>query len=282
MVGALVSLLAMGIAQRLTRRRREAEVKAARLDAVATENRRLYDEQREIALTLQQALLPQSLPILAGLEAKVRYLPAVAHTDIGGDWYDVIGISDRRTLFVIGDVSGHGIGAATSMASLRFAARAYAQQTSSPTAILDGLCKIIRLERDHHFATVLCGLIDREAHEVTIASAGHLPPLLLDGAGAVYLASEHGPPIGVEGAHTFSARTVSISPGATIVAFTDGLVERRGAPLDAGLEQLRESAVAGSELPLDALLDALVAGLAPKGEDDVTVLAIRVDSWFVA
>ncbi|MGH9060253.1 MAG: PP2C family protein-serine/threonine phosphatase, partial [Acidimicrobiales bacterium] len=130
--GALLALAAAVTSERLVRRRRHAELLAGALDHVAAENRRLYTEQHTIAQTLQHALLPEKLPDLRGVDACSRYVPGVRGIEVGGDWYDLIAIDERRALFVVGDVSGRGLDAAVVMASLRYAIRAYAAQGDSP------------------------------------------------------------------------------------------------------------------------------------------------------
>ena len=132
--------------ERLVRRRTHAEF-------LAEQNARLFSEQRSVAQTLQHSLLPEQLPDFDGLELAVRYVPGVDGVEIGGDWYDVIGRDNGDIIFVVGDVSGRGLRAATVMASLRYAIRAYAAQGDDPAIILAKLAKLIDIVRDGHFAT---------------------------------------------------------------------------------------------------------------------------------
>lgn len=272
-VGAVVSLIAGLLAHQLVRRRRTAEELAARLDTLVQENRQLYREERTTSLTLQNALLPRGLPDVAGLDVAGRYVAAVTDMAIGGDWYDIISLDDRRTLFVIGDVSGHGVNAATGMAALRYAIRAWAGETSSPAVMIEKLGRLLHVEHDHQLATVLCGVIDSERHEMTIASAGHPPPLLIEDGRREFVTSEHGPPVGVGGSLKARDRTVPLRPQATVLAYTDGLIERRGESLDAGLARLLQTVQ--PDLPLEALLDAILHDVAPEGGDDIALLGIR-------
>ena len=155
-----------------------------RSSEIADENRRLYSEQRSIAQTLQHALLPERLPKIRGVETSARYEAGVEGVDIGGDWYDLIALDDHRLLLVVGDVSGRGVRAAATMASLRYAIHAYAAQNDPPATILTKLSKLVNVGATGQLATILCALIDVEAHELTVTSAGHLPPLLIsDGTG---------------------------------------------------------------------------------------------------
>ena len=128
-------------------------------DSLAEQNRELYTNQLSVARQLQQSLLPQRMPEIDGLEVSARYVPGVAGLDIGGDWYDVIDIDHERAIIVVGDVSGRGVEAGTLMASLRYAIRAFASRGDDPAAILAGLTRLLDLEQDGHFATVLCATV---------------------------------------------------------------------------------------------------------------------------
>jgi serine phosphatase RsbU (regulator of sigma subunit) len=203
----------------------------------------------------------------------VRYVPGADGVEIGGDWYDVMGVDDGGIVFVVGDVSGRGLRAATVMASLRYAIRAYAAQGDDPAAILVKLAKLIDIVRDGHFATVLCGRVNVAERMLTIANAGHPNPLLIDATGAQFVTTNVGPPIGVPGG-TYAPINVAIPAGATLLTYTDGLFERRGENPDIGLSRLRQAA--RTEQPLDDLLDGLLHGMAPVGsQDDTAILGMR-------
>lgn len=273
--GIILSLAAATGVLRLTQRRLAAEGLAVELEEVADENRRLYAEQRGIAQTLQHALLPDVLPQLPGLEAAGEYRAGERNAEIGGDWYDVMALDDHSLLLVVGDVSGRGLRAGTTMASLRFAIRAYAAEESSPSRILNKLSALLSLSRERQLATVLCARIDAETRQVTAASAGHLPALLVNAEGSGFLELPVGVPIGVEPATTYTEITVPVGDEATLLAFTDGLVERRGEALDAGLERLRNAALR-SQLALPDLLSNLVAELtAGEAKDDIAIVGLR-------
>jgi serine phosphatase RsbU (regulator of sigma subunit) len=268
--GVLISLAAALMTDRLARRRRGAEQLATELDALAAENRARYIEQRDIARTLQEALLPSELPALPGLRVSAQYVPAHSGGNVGGDWYDIVSLGDGKALLVIGDVSGHGIDAATAMALVRHAALAYIAQDPRPGVVLGRLSEFVSGRRREYFATVLCALVDADAHSLTVASAGHLPPLLLDGNGGRFVSVSTEPPIGFPHTSAFRESTVSVPPKATLVAFTDGLVERRGEVLDEGLERLRE--MASSEQRDDGLLARLARELTSDDHRDDTAL----------
>jgi serine phosphatase RsbU (regulator of sigma subunit) len=277
-LGTLMALAAALMTDRLARRRHHAERLAGVLDRVATENREMYTEQRSIAQTLQHALLPDELPEFRGLQVSARYVPATSGIDVGGDWYDVVAIDEQRVLLLIGDVSGHGLRAATTMASLRHAALAYAAQDHRPATVLSRLSDLVNRGAHDYFATVLCALIDVDAHLLTVASAGHIAPLLLAGDGGRFVDFDVNVPIGVERNSQYGESTVSVPPNATLVAFTDGLVERRGEALDVGLARLRDAAV-GQQLALEDLLEKLTLDLASEDHhDDTAILGVRWES----
>jgi serine phosphatase RsbU (regulator of sigma subunit) len=275
LVGLFVSLAAALMTDRLARRRRRAEQLADVLDRVAAENREMYTEQRSIAQTLQHALLPDTLPAFDGLQVGARYVPAASGIDVGGDWYDVVAAGAGRVLVMIGDVSGHGLRAATTMASLRHAALAYAAQDPGPSAVLAQLSDFVNSGPHDYFATMLCALLDVRAQRLTVAGAGHLPPLLIDGDGGRFVELDANVPIGVARSSPYVQRTLSVGPDTTLIAFTDGLVERRGEVLDVGLARLREAAT-GVALALEDLLSELAQGLASEGHhDDTAIVGIR-------
>jgi len=274
-VGVLVSMTAAALTERIVRRRADAERLAVVLDRVASENRQMYTQQRGIAQTLQHALLPEALPYVPGLAISASYVPAAAGIDVGGDWYDVVPCGEDRALLLIGDVSGHGLRAATTMASLRHAALAYASEDPSPAAVLSKLSNFVNSSSPDYFATMLCVLVDVPEHRASVASAGHLPPVLLAAGQARLLEFEPDVAIGVTGDWQYRQTEVAIPPQATLIAYTDGLVERRGEPLDDGFERLRRAAAEGPPQ-----LDQLVASLArevpgDEQDDDTAILGIQ-------
>jgi serine phosphatase RsbU (regulator of sigma subunit) len=268
LLGVVLTAVAALMAQNLVRRRGLAEVLAANTAD-------LYVEQRTIAETLQRSLLPRQIPSLPGLVVAVRYAPGVGGIEVGGDWYDVIPTGKGRASFVVGDVSGRGLNAATTMAFLRHAIRAYTAQGDGPAVILTKLGDLIGQPEEGYFATVLCGSIDVERHLLTLASAGHFAPLVIDQGTARYVDLDVGPPIGVALRPEPTEVTITVPPRATVVAFTDGLVERRGEHLDVGLGRLAEAA-ASHQGPIDELLGRLLVDLAPAGsDDDIAILGVQ-------
>lgn len=274
-VGVLLSLGAAALTARVLARRDQAERLARSLERIAEENRRLYAQQRTIAQTLQHALLPDRLPQIHGVETAARYEAGVEGVEIGGDWYDLIGLDDRRLLLVVGDVSGRGLRAAATMAELRFAIHAYAAQDDPPAVILSKLSRLVNVKRSGQLATILCALVDVEKRDVTVTSAGHLPPLLITNGSGEFIRSEVGVPIGVSADARYASTAVAAPPAATLLAFTDGLVERRGESIDAGLARL-ERAATSQPAALDDLLDRLVEDLRiGQGDDDTAIAGLR-------
>ncbi|HUA06199.1 MAG TPA: PP2C family protein-serine/threonine phosphatase [Solirubrobacteraceae bacterium] len=273
-VGVLLSIGAALLTLRLIQRRNHAEELAESLEQIADENRRLYSEQRTIAQTLQHALLPEALPKIRGVETGARYEAGVDGVDIGGDWYDLIALDDHRLLLVVGDVSGRGVRAAATMASLRYAIHAYAAQNDPPETILTKLSKLVSVGSTGQLATILCALVDVEAHTLTVTSAGHLPPLLISDGTGTFIQGAVGVPIGVNTGATYTSTAVSTPPAATLLAFTDGLVERRGESIDAGLERLQHAATADHS-DLEELLSRLLEELRHDGDDDTAIAGLR-------
>jgi hypothetical protein len=272
--GVLLSLATAVAARELVRRRRDAEQGARTVAGLYRKLDGLYGEQRTIAETLQRALLPRNNPDIAGLEIASRYIAGAHGVDIGGDWYSCIRVDDHRFGFVVGDVSGRGLSAATIMARLRFTARAYLLEGHGPDAVLKMCAQQLDVNNDGHFATVLAGIGDLESDEITIANAGHLRPLVTIDGKTSYLPTTVGLPLGV-GVGSYTSESFVLAPGATLLAFTDGLVERRGEIIDAGLERLAEVAAAPAA-SLEDLLERIVGELAHGGsEDDIAVLALR-------
>jgi serine phosphatase RsbU (regulator of sigma subunit) len=275
--GLLLSIAGGLLTERLAQGRRRAERLARDLDRVAAENRDMYSEQRGIAKTLQQALLPNEMPSLRGVQISALYVPAASGVEVGGDWYDVVALGEQRAVLIIGDVSGHGLEAATTMALLRHATLAYVAQDARPAVVLKRLSEFVTREKlPGYFATVLCASLDIGEHRMTIASAGHPSPLLLEQDDGAFVELHTDTAIGVSRNSSASYRetTVVLPPAATLVAFTDGLVERRGEVIDTGLERLRRLA-SGKHIPLGALLSNLAEGLSSEHTDDTAIVGIR-------
>lgn len=241
-----------------------------------TEEKRA-ERERRIAETLQRSMLPERLPEIPGMRLAATYVPASSDMEVGGDWYDVIQLSSGRVGVAIGDVAGHGLRAATSMGQLRMALRAYALEEDEPSVVVERVHRLVHHMLVAEMATLVYVVYDADADEVRFANAGHPPPLLIDSEGEVsFLEGGLAPPLGVVPHPSFAAQaTVPFPAGSTLVLFTDGLVERRGDSLQAGLARLKEAAAAAGP-DVDALPSRLVGALLSEDEisDDVALLAV--------
>jgi PAS domain S-box-containing protein len=238
--------------------------------------RAVYEREHTIAETLQRSLLPERLPQIEGLELAARYLPAGRGAAIGGDWYDAFERPDGRVGLVVGDVVGHGLRAAATMGQLRNAFRAYGLTEASPAEVMARVNQLVLSEEDEAMATALYLVLDRETGEIAFASAGHPPPLALSASGPRFLEGGRGAPIGAASPGVFREATAELPPGAALVLYTDGLVERRDTPLEESLDQLAEVAAAADgalERLCDSILVAVVGEHTPS--DDVALLAVR-------
>ncbi|MFD4393557.1 PP2C family protein-serine/threonine phosphatase [Kitasatospora sp. NPDC058478] len=246
--------------------------------ALGATRARLADSEQEtadserLALRLQQALLPAAPPPLgpAGLRAAVRYRPAAQHDRVGGDWYDVLLLPDKRVLLTVGDVAGHGVGAATGMVALRHALRGLAVTGAGPARMLEWANTVALREPGQITATAVCVLIDPAVGELRWARAGHLPPILVGADGAQVLPLPHGVLLGALDDARYEEHTAHLPPGDVLVLYTDGLVERRDRPVEESVDQLIRAA--GAPGPdLERYLDRLLE-LSPADTDDDTCL----------
>jgi PAS domain S-box-containing protein len=243
---------------------------------LAIEHARAYEREVGTVEMLQRSLLPDRLPVVPGVRLAARYLPGAAGINVGGDWYDAIPLEDGRVGLAMGDVVGHGLGAAALMGQLRHAARAYALEGHSPPAVLDRLDRLVRSLPGAQMATLLYLVVDSDLATVRFASAGHVPPLVVGPDGeARFLEGAPNPPLGVFDSLGHEELTARLEPGSTIVLYTDGLVEERGASIDAGLEALRKAArhPGDPEDLCDHLVDSMLA--IHPADDDIAVLAVQ-------
>jgi PAS domain S-box-containing protein len=242
--------------------------------AVAIDNARWYQSVRNTALTLQRSLLPAYSPHHPGLELATRYQPAQSTSEVGGDWYDVIALTDDRTALVVGDVMGNGIDAAATMGRLRTATCAYADLDLAPEAVLQHLDKIT-CDLEHYIVTCLYAVYDPHHRQCHIANAGHMPPALArPGHAPELLDLPSGAPLGVGGI-SFETTTADLNAGDLLVLYTDGLVETRHHSIDDRLNLLL-SLLDEPYRPLEETCDLLLYGLRhPDDHDDVALLAAR-------
>jgi serine phosphatase RsbU (regulator of sigma subunit)/anti-sigma regulatory factor (Ser/Thr protein kinase) len=250
--------------------------------AIFMDNARRYSRERATALTLQRAMLPTGLSAPSSVEVKHRYLPGSKLIEVGGDWYESIALPGGRVALVVGDVAGHGVRAAVTMGRLRTAIHTLAMLELPPAETLQQLNELMQElgVREPHFATCVYGVFDAVAGTCEVASAGHLPPLLVhpDGSNELLDVSP-APPLGV-GSGSVQTRTLPIEDGSLLVLYTDGLVEKRKRDSDEGLTRLRDLFTADSVgWPLEDLCKATLAGVyADEQRDDIAVLIARLRS----
>ena len=247
--------------------------------AQALDRARLYRAEHQVAETLQRSLLPQQLPQLPRLALDARYLPGAEGVQAGGDWYDVIELDEHRVAIAVGDVVGQGAAAAAVMGQLRSALAAALLQGHAPAAALELLDRFAARVPGARASTAACVTLDWAAGRVCWARAGHPPPLLADTDGVRLLDGDgHGPVLGLTGRAPYTEGVADLEPGATLVLYTDGLVERRGEVIDEGLDRLADAVRRhGGGLPV-ALVPAVLDDLAEHGHaaDDIAVIAARL------
>jgi phosphoserine phosphatase RsbU/P len=259
-------------------------VEVARRGALALDNARLYGRQLKVAETLQRSLLTPP-PQPDDLQIAVRYRPAGAYQQVGGDWYDAFQQPDGATLLVIGDVVGHNVDAAAAMGQIRSILRGLAcDRPESPARILSRVDRVLTTLGVPTLATALLARIEQpadlaaeERRRLRWSSAGHLPPLLLRPDGVVQqLDSAPERLLGSGSACARSDQEVLLSPGDTVVFYTDGLIEYGRTGIDEGIDRLGGQLAELADLPLEDLCDGLLSGV-PTGraDDDIAVLALR-------
>ncbi|WP_405555615.1 SpoIIE family protein phosphatase [Streptomyces canus] len=245
----------------------------------------LYGREAYIADELQRTMLPETLPRPTGVRLASRYLPAAETARVGGDWYDAIPLPGSRVALVVGDVMGHSMTSAAIMGQLRTTAQTLAGLDLPPQEVLHHLDEQAQRLGTDRMATCLYAVYDPVSHRITIANAGHPPPVLLHlGGRAEVLRVPPGAPIGVGGVD-FEAVELDAPAGATLLLYTDGLVESRLRDVWTGIEQLREKLAATAQLtgpdhppPLEALCDEVLDMLGPGDrDDDIALLAARFD-----
>ncbi len=254
----------------------------AELVAQAAERARRFEAQHGTAQLLQRSMLPEHLPELDRFRIAARYDVGVDGNAAGGDFYDAFELADGRLAMVLGDVAGHDVRAAAVMGQVRAALRALALTDAAPPTVLAGLDRLVgslgaESRNEEIFVTVVYGVLDPANGTITLASAGHPPPVLRRAgrgeATAALVTVPPGAPLGLGG--RWQSATVQLEPGDTILMYSDGVVERRERPLSAGLDDLvaaTAAAASGDPRNLCALATAAVSG---PTDDDVAVLAVE-------
>ena len=244
--------------------------------ALAVDRARLFEQERHIAETLQRSLMPERLPKIPGMDVAVRYLPAGAGMEVGGDWFDMFELGDGRVILAMGDVVGRGVRAAALMGKLRTSLEAYAYDGRSPQEVVERLHSFMERQHRAEMATLLYVAIEADRGGAELTNAGHLPMLIRSTDGrARFVGREASPPLGALPYLRFEAVREAIEPGSVLVLFTDGLVEVRGTSIELRLEELRRAVEIGPSDP-EALcanvLEKMLGGEEPH--DDVALLIL--------
>ncbi|MFJ7065958.1 SpoIIE family protein phosphatase [Streptomyces sp. NPDC101115] len=248
----------------------------AGLIAQALDRARLYDAVHDIALGLQEALLPHSLPTVPGLTMAARYLPASRGMDIGGDFYDVIRLDDTTVAAVIGDVQGHNVAAAALMGQVRTAIRAHVG--APPDQVLAHTNRVLMDLGTDLLVSCLYARIDLAHERATLASAGHPPPLLhRPGQPGLVVGLDPAPLLGIDTGTDPPVTDIALPPGSTLALYTDGLIEVPGTDSDRTAADLAEHLAHRRDEDVDRLIDHLIRRAWPTGPhmDDTALLLLR-------
>ncbi|MFI2214177.1 SpoIIE family protein phosphatase [Streptomyces sp. NPDC020141] len=235
------------------------------------------EERNRLALQLQHAIMPPSQgPLhLTGLSVAVRYRPAATDALVGGDWYDSVVLPSRQILLCVGDIAGHGIGAATNMVVLRNALRGLAVTGAGPGQLLTWLNLVAHHLDEPVTATVVCGLYDPRTRVLRWARAGHLPPVLIRNHEARTFPLGQGLLLGAVPDVSYSEQDMQLQEGDTLLMYSDGLVERKDLALNDSLSHLL-SAAGGPDRPLEQRLDDLLAHSRSDTDDDTCLIGIHI------
>ncbi|MFI1168097.1 SpoIIE family protein phosphatase [Streptomyces sp. NPDC020801] len=260
----------------------EAELyaRARELQRLNEELRQAHAREREVAVTLQEAML--HAPDLAHHphDVVVRYLPAIGSLNVCGDWYDVVDIPPDRLALAVGDVIGHGLQAAAVMGMLRSALSAAIRAQERPAQALEVLGLYARSVEGALGTTAVKAMVDTRSCLITYSSAGHPPPVLAHPDGSVELLDKAtDPPLGARPQHVPRPQaSIHYKRGDTLVLYTDGLIERRGEDIDVGLNRLKEAAGACARLGTEHFADSLLArlGVASGSRDDIALVVARL------
>ncbi|MEU9135016.1 SpoIIE family protein phosphatase [Streptomyces sp. NPDC048404] len=256
----------------------EAELytRARELQEVNERLRRAHAREREVAVALQDALLPSPNQVVTH-HAAMRYQPATSSLNVCGDWYDLVALDGDRMAIAVGDVVGHGLSAACVMGQLRSALSAASRAAPGPARALEVLGLYARSVEGAESTTAVTAWIDWESNTITYSSAGHPPPALLRGDGRVeFLDGATDPPLGARPEHVERPEaTTDFVAGDTLVLYTDGLIERRTEDIDVGLGRLAAALTHHRGAEPEVLADALLSDLLPPGGvTDDTALVI--------
>ncbi|MEV0457938.1 SpoIIE family protein phosphatase [Catellatospora methionotrophica] len=238
----------------------------------------LREEEHQVALRLQRALLPRAVESPAGTAVCARYEAGTVALEVGGDWYDAFALPDGQLAITVGDVVGHGLDAAIAMGTLRVAMAALAPHSAGPGELLSQFDRFAREVDGAHFATACYAQYDPASGRLRYASAGHPPMLVIDADGSArWLDGGRSGPLAGKVDDQRPDATDLLEPGATLVLYSDGLIERRREPITVGLERLARAAVELHHLPVEQFCGQLISALGGERQhtDDIVVLCLR-------
>ncbi|WP_078629299.1 SpoIIE family protein phosphatase [Streptomyces sp. 142MFCol3.1] len=257
----------------------ELYARARELERLNEELRRAHAREREVAVTLQEAML-RSPHLARHQDIAVRYLPAAGSLNVCGDWYEVVDLPESRFAVAVGDVVGHGLEAAAVMGMLRSALSACIRTVHNPASALDVLGPYARDVEGALATTVVQAVIDPRARRITYSCAGHPPPVLLHEDGTCDLLDQAtDPPLAARLEHVPRPQaSLLYTPADTLVLYTDGLIERRGEDIDAGLRRLTDALALHPRYSPERLADALLArlGVSSGARDDIALIVLRL------
>ncbi|MGI5133528.1 PP2C family protein-serine/threonine phosphatase [Streptomyces sp. CA-106110] len=257
----------------------ELYVRAQELQRLNEQLRRAHAKERKVAVTLQEAMM-RAPDLARHHNIAVRYLPAAKGLNVCGDWYDVADLPDGGFTVAVGDVVGHGLEAAAAMGMLRSALSAAVRALQEPAQAMEVLGLYARSVEGALATTAVKAVIDTHRRHITFSSAGHPPPILVRPDGTfVLLDQATDPPLGARPRHLPRPQAaLSYSPGETLVLYTDGLIERRGEDIDAGLHRLTDVLAAHARLEPEHVADTLLSrlGVSGGGDDDIALIVVRL------
>ena len=246
--------------------------------AVGLANTDTFAREHAIAETLQRSLLPDALPRIPGLDLAVRYLPATEGAAVGGDWYDAFPLADGRVGLVTGDVAGHNIASASTMGQIRGLLRAYAIDDAGPGRTLQRTNAAVARLLPDALASVVYAVLDPASGDLTYANAGHPPPIIITSAGqAEYLDDTAGVMLGACTTASFTTGHRRLPPGASLLCYTDGLIEDRRLDISEGLTALAETLQRSGRESAEQTCAAVQAALVGTArQDDICLLTTRL------
>ena len=276
---ATMTIVSLDPARRIGESAVELALSVAAQAALAIDNARLYQQQKDFADTMQRSLLPQELPDVPGLELGAVY-ESSARVDVGGDIYDFLPLPDGRLAAVLGDVTGHGIAATADMALARFVFRSLAREHPEPSEFLAHANEVAHGELSGgNFITMICLTVDPAAGEVAAASAGHPAPRLLAPDGSVTALAPRGLALGVETEQTYEAVHAPLPAGGAVCLYTDGILEARRGGEQYGEQRLDAALSAGADFSAQALAEHVLgdcrAWAGADLADDCAVVIVR-------